>query len=116
MRLFKVGTILQIIYLVCCTFVVVCMPLYSAFYTTTFGLICFKMGAVLTFVSTFNPVGLIGSILNIVACAMSNLKKSKKTLDMDYCIPCFDSSFLGAGCVLFCASQRWCIMKKSHYF
>ena len=80
MRLFKVGTLLQIIYLVCCTFVVVCMPLYSAFYTTTFGLICFKMGAVLTFVSTFNPVGLIVSILNIVACAKSNLKKSKKHL------------------------------------
>ena len=78
MRLFKVGTILQIIYLVCCTFVFVCMPLYSAFYTTTFGLVCFKIGAVLTFVSTFNPVGLIGSILNIVACAKSNLKKSKK--------------------------------------
>ncbi len=75
MKLFKIGTILQIIYFACCLPVVICMPLYSAFYTTSFGLICFRIGAVLTFVSTVNPVGLIGSVLNIIACA-----KSKKRL------------------------------------
>ena len=55
--------------------VVICMPLYSAFYTTSFGLICFRIGAALTFVSTFNPVGLIGSVFNIIDCT-----KSKKHL------------------------------------
>ena len=75
MKLFKFGTILQIIYFACCLLVVICMPLYSAFYTTSFGLICFRIGAVLTFLSTVNPIGLIGSVLNIIACA-----KSKKHL------------------------------------
>ena len=80
MKLFKMGTILQIIYLVCCMIVVVCMPLYTAFYTTTFGLLCFRIGAVLTFISTFNPIGLIGTVINIIAYSTSNLKKSKKHL------------------------------------
>ena len=80
MKLFKVGTFLQIIYLFCCMIVVVCMPLYTALYTTAFGLFCFRIGAVLTFVSTFNPMGLIGTVINIIACSTSNLKGSKKHL------------------------------------
>lgn len=56
------------------------MPLYTAFYPTQFGEICFAIGAILTFVSTFIPLGLIGTIVNIVACCISNIKKSKKAL------------------------------------
>ena len=80
MKLFKSGTILQLIYCSCCLLVVICMPLYTAFYTTTFGKICFRMGAILTFVSTFNPMGLIGTVCNFIACFFSDLKKSKKIL------------------------------------
>ncbi len=80
MKIFKVGTILQLLYCFLCLIVVICMPLYTAFYTTHFGEVCFKIGAVLTFVSTFNPIGLIGTIMNIVACCTSSLKKSKKVL------------------------------------
>ena len=80
MKLFKAGTILQLIYCLLCLIVIICMPLYTAFYTTQFGEVCFKIGAVLTFVSTFNPLGLIGTIMNIVSCCTSDLKKSKKAL------------------------------------
>ena len=80
MKLFKVGTILQLIYCFCCLLVVICMPLYTAFYTTTFGEICFRIGAILTLGSTFNPMGLIGTIINFIACFSSDLKKSKKIL------------------------------------
>ena len=80
MKLFKVGTILQLIYCFCCLLVVICMPLYTAFYTTTFGEICFRIGEILTFVSTFNPMGLIGTIIIFIACFSSDLKKSKKIL------------------------------------
>ena len=80
MKLFKAGTVLQIIYLFSCMIVVVCMPLYTAFYPTAFGLFCFRVGAVLTFVSTFNPMGLIGTVINIIACSTYNLKESKKHL------------------------------------
>ena len=80
MKLFKEGTILQLIYCFCCLLVVICMPLYTAFYTTTFGEICFRIGASLTFVSTLNPMGLIGTIINFFACFSSDLKKSKKIL------------------------------------
>ena len=82
MKLFKVGTILQLIYCFCCLLVVICMPLYTAFYTTTFGEICFRIGAILTFVSTFNPMGLIGTIIKFIACFSTDLKKSKKILNI----------------------------------
>ena len=80
MKSFKTGTILQLIYCFCRLLVVICMPLYTAFYTTTFGKICFRIGAILTLGSTFNPMGLIGTIINFIACFSSNLKKSKKIL------------------------------------
>ena len=80
MKLFKVGTILQLIYCFCCLLVVICMPLYTAFYTTTFGEICFRIGEILTIVSTFNPMGLIGTIITFIAWFSSDLKKSKKIL------------------------------------
>ena len=80
MKLFKAGTLLQLIYCFCCLLVLVCMPLYTAFFTTTFGEICFKIGSILTLVSTFNPMGLIGTILDFFACFYLGLKKSKKIL------------------------------------
>ena len=80
MKLFKAGTILQLIYCFCCLVVAICMPLYTAFYTTKFGDICFGIGAILTFVSTINPMGLVGAIINFSACFSSDLKKSKKIL------------------------------------
>lgn len=77
-RLFKIGAIFQIIYCLCCFIVVICMPLYSAFYTTTFGEICFKIGATITFILTFNPIGLIGIILSCIVFLGSELKKRAK--------------------------------------
>ena len=56
------------------------MPIYTAFYPTILGEICFKIGAILTFVSTFNPIGLIGTIMAFIGCFSTDLKKSKKHL------------------------------------
>ena len=80
MKLFKAGTIQQIVYCFCCLIVVICMPIYTAFYTTDFGVFCFKVGAILTLVSTFNPIGLLGTIMNFVGCFSTDLKKSTKHL------------------------------------
>ena len=80
MKAFKVGTVLQLTYCLLCMIVVICMPLYTAFYATQFGKICFKAGALLTFASTVNPIGLIGTIVNIAAYGTTDLKKSRKAL------------------------------------
>ena len=80
MKLFKAGTLQQIVYCFCCLIVVICMPLYTAFYMTAFGSLCFKIGAGLTLLSTFNPIGLIGTIMNFIGCFSTDLKKSKKHL------------------------------------
>jgi hypothetical protein len=80
MKLFKLGTIMQIIHCVCCLITIVFMPIYTAFYTTAFGVFCFKTGALLTFTSTIIPIGLIGTIMNYVGCFTTNLKESKKNL------------------------------------
>ncbi len=75
MKLFKTSVILQIIYCTCCMLVCVCMPLYHEFYTTPFGDICFKIGATLTLVSTFNPMGLFGVIISWFSFFNSRSKK-----------------------------------------
>ena len=80
MKSFKAGTILQLIYVFCCLSVVICMSLYAAFYTTQFGEICFRIGEFLILVSSFNPIGLIGTIMNFVACFTAKPKKPKKAL------------------------------------
>ena len=87
MKLFKVGTALQILYCFCCLIVVICMPLYTAFYTTIFGKICFRIGAVLTFISTFNPIGLIGTIMSLIGCFSTDLKRSNKHLALSGILP-----------------------------
>ena len=68
MKLFKAGTVLQMIYMCGCLVVVACMPLYRVFYETTFGLLCLRIGGLLLAVSTINPMGLLGTIMNIIAC------------------------------------------------
>lgn len=80
LKLFKIGTILQLIYCFCCLVVVICMPLYTAFYNTSFGKICLGIGAILIMISTFNPMGLIETVINLIVCFTSGLKKSKKIL------------------------------------
>lgn len=88
-RLFKIGAVFQIIYCLCCLIGAICMPLYSAFYTTTFGEICFKIGATITFISTFNPVGLIGIILSCIGFWGSELKKYAKYTIATIALPLF---------------------------
>ena len=80
MKLFKIGTTFQLVYCFLCLVVVICMPLYALFYSTVFGEICFKIGETLSIVSTFNVMGLVGTIFNFIACFSSDLKKSKKIL------------------------------------
>jgi hypothetical protein len=41
------------------------MPLYSAFYQTEFGMVCFRIGAVMTLISFLNPMGLICAVVNL---------------------------------------------------
>ena len=78
MKLFKAGTVLQMIYLCSCLIVVACMPLYRAFYETTFGLLCLRIGGLLLFISTFNPMGLVGTVMNVVACFVYKQEVSVK--------------------------------------
>ena len=60
----KAATVLQILYCVGCVIVLVCMPLYTAFYPTAFGEVCFRIGATLALFSALNPLGLICAIVN----------------------------------------------------
>ena len=87
MKLFKVGLILQISYCVLCLIAVVCLPLYTLFYPSVFGNICFRIGATLTFISTFNPIGLAGTIMNVCAYFVSDYPKSKKALAWSIAAP-----------------------------
>ncbi len=80
MKLFRIGTILQLIYCLLCLLVIVCMPLYTAFHPTDFAIICFKIGAFLTFISTLNPMGILGTIINFIACFSADSKRSRKVL------------------------------------
>ncbi len=80
MKRFKIGTILQLIYCLGCLIVVISMLLYTAFHTTTFGKICFKIGEIFTVISTFNPMGLIGVIMNFTAAYFADSKKRKEIL------------------------------------
>lgn len=60
----KVSTVLQVIYCIGCAIVLVCMPLYTAFYTTAFGKMCFRIGGTLALLSGINPIGIICAIIN----------------------------------------------------
>ena len=78
MKLYKAGFILQMIYCGCCLPVAICMPLYTMFYGTDFGEFCFRAGALLTVVSMLNPIGLAGTVMNMIGCYSTDLKKSKR--------------------------------------
>ena len=80
----RAATFFQILYCIGCCVVLICMPLYTAFYTTDFGIICFRIGAVMNLVSFLNPVGAICAVVNLVSflstCRESDTKPSVKVL------------------------------------
>ena len=78
--IFKISVLLQLLYCLGCLIVVICMPLYTAFYPTAFGDICFKIGAVFTAISTFNPLGIAGTVCAYIVFFMTDMKKSNKAL------------------------------------
>ena len=80
MKLFKTGTALQLIYILCCLTVVLCMPLYTAFYTTGFGMLCLRIGGIFTLICTVVPIGLVGTVLCVIGCFRTSLMRSKKHL------------------------------------
>ena len=78
MKVFKISTVVQRLYCLGCLIVVACMPLYTAYYTTAFGEVCFSMGQFFALLSTFNPMGLIGAIINFIVYFNTELRQSKK--------------------------------------
>lgn len=80
MKTFKITAAIQIIYCILCLIAIISMSTYSFYYNTDFGKISFKIGEIFTFLSVFNPLGIIGSIMNCVVCFSSNLRKFKKNL------------------------------------
>lgn len=60
----KASTALQVLYCIGCVTVLVCMPLYSVFYATEFGEICFRIGGTMALLSAINPIGIICAIIN----------------------------------------------------
>jgi hypothetical protein len=77
-HLFKIATALQLIHCAACLTVIICMPLYGAFYTTVFGKICLTIGQILTVSSTLLPVGLVGTIISNIAYSYEGFKQSPK--------------------------------------
>lgn len=66
-RAVRISSILLALYLAGCMFSALCMNLYTAFYPAPFSGICFKAGAMLFFLSTFNPTGIVCAIVNLVS-------------------------------------------------
>ncbi len=64
-KVFKLSCGIQALYCLGCMVVMVCMPLYSAFYQTEFGMVCFRIGAAMTLISFLNPMGLICTVFNL---------------------------------------------------
>ena len=80
MKTYRNATALQIIYCSGCFAAIVCLWLYTAFYPSEFGSLCFIAGALLTLLSVFNPMGIIASIVNCVVCFSACFPKSKRSL------------------------------------
>lgn len=80
MKVFKISSITQLLYCLGCVIVMICMPLYTIFFPTAFSMACLDIATTFTLVSTFNPLGLICSVLNIILYFTTELKKSKKAL------------------------------------
>ena len=79
-KTFNICAILQCLYCLGCIIVMICRPLYTIYYPSTFSEVCFKIGVILTLVSTFNPICFLCFIcLLIVYCIDHYLIKEKKT-------------------------------------
>ena len=79
-RTFNVCAILQCLYFLGCLSVIICMPLYSILYPSVLSEICVYIGAILTAVSTFNPIGLFCFVYMLITyCIDKFLIKDKKT-------------------------------------
>lgn len=79
-KTFNICAILQCLYYLGCIIVMICMPLYAIFYPSALSEVCFKIGVIFTFVSTFNPICFLCFIcLLIVYCIDHYLIKEKKT-------------------------------------
>ena len=80
MKVFKISVLVQLLYCLGCLIVVICMPLYTAFYPTAFGDICFKIGAVFNAISMANPLGFVGNVCAYIVFFTTDMKKSNKAL------------------------------------
>lgn len=65
MKKLSLPTWLQIIYCVCCAVVILCMNLYTAYYPSSFSIICSDIGIVMHLLCAFNPIGIICGIWQI---------------------------------------------------
>ena len=63
----RIASVVLLVYLGMC--VMVCMPLYTAFYPNAFSKLCFRIGEVLTLLTAINPMGLIAALVNGVCCS-----------------------------------------------
>ncbi len=78
-KTFNICGILQCLYYLGCIIVMICMPLYTAFYLSAFSELCVTIGAVMTMVSTFNPVGLLAWICILITFSFDHaVVRSKK--------------------------------------
>ncbi len=78
-KIFNVCAILQCLYCLGCIIVMICMPLYTAFYPSEFSDICFGIGAVMNLISFLNPVALICWIIILIAfCIDHKVIRNKK--------------------------------------
>ena len=80
MKVFKFSVAIQLMYCLGCVIVMICMPLFRAFYPTNFSKICLSIGVFFTVAATFNPLGVLCSVLNIILYFTTELNKSKKVL------------------------------------
>ena len=79
-KTFNICAILQCLYYLGCIIVMICMPLYTIYYPSAFSEVCFKIGVIFIFASTFNPICFLSFIcLLIVYCIDHYLIKKKKT-------------------------------------
>ena len=78
MKLYKTGMALRLVYSAAYLVIAVCMPLYGAFYPSTFSEACFRIAAILMAFSAVVPLGLAGFILTMVSCFFPVVWNSKK--------------------------------------
>lgn len=78
-KTFNVCAVLQCLYYIGCIIVTICMPLYTAFYPSVFSELCIGIGAVMTAVSTFNPLESLAWICILITFSFDHaVVRSKK--------------------------------------